>query len=175
MACFIKVVFKDVICLIIGESYLQNCKVFVPKTQYAFLQDSVGRLMLCTGGWVRPFQASTNAKTLWPWNDYFSPGISKHKEHKGGVPSLSGQYTTGMLLEREDSTVEPRPSPTAPSLAFRNTTLVKFPLTKSCSVTNLWILVQRCLLLGKLTVSSPMKAVKIVPCVGYSRWEFLSS
>lgn len=35
-----------------------------------------------------------------------------------------------MLPEREDSTVEPRPSPTAPSLAFRNTTLVKFPLTK---------------------------------------------
>lgn len=37
--------------------------------------------------------------------------------------------------EMGGSTVESRPSAMALCLAFRNTTLVKFPLAKSCSVT----------------------------------------
>lgn len=49
-ACFIKEISKDVICLKNGERCLQKCKVSFPQTQCVFLQVSVDRLLLCTGG-----------------------------------------------------------------------------------------------------------------------------
>lgn len=91
LAYFIKELSKDVICLINGESYLPKCKVFVPKTLSVF--PSHKRKTTCFAFEVvaeSPTRLPVDAKTLWPWNAYFSPGTSKHQEHPEGFPSLSG-------------------------------------------------------------------------------------
>lgn len=68
-----------------------------------------------------------------------------------------------------------RAGPMTPCPAFRNSTPAKFLLAKSSSVIISWVVTQQGLLPGEMTVSLLMRAVKIVPCVGRSRWQFLSS